>query len=139
MKQHGRKSRAQLAVVAPIGPSRAAPPADLTKEQADVWRSVVGALPADWFKPEQYDILAEYCRHVIRARQLDRRIEALFAEDWSDDIKPVERVMKMAATETTAINNLARAMRLTQQSRLKAETAHTRSTADAAGKRPWEE
>jgi hypothetical protein len=46
--------------------------------------------------------------------------------------------MAMAERETRAITSLARSMRLTHQSRLKAETAATRVRATPDGPRPWD-
>jgi hypothetical protein len=39
-------------------------PYDLTDEQADVWRQVVVALPADWFGPETWHLLEATGREV---------------------------------------------------------------------------
>jgi hypothetical protein len=81
MAQRGRRSAASLLVVPnPIEaiPRRRAP-AELTREQAEVWDAVVASQPADWFNKSQLPILIQYCRHVIRARRCASQIEAVEA------------------------------------------------------------
>jgi hypothetical protein len=72
MAQRGRKSAASLSIVSVLGNERPAPPEDLTDEEAKEWRAIVGRMPADWFTRENFPLLVEYCRHVVRARDLAR-------------------------------------------------------------------
>jgi hypothetical protein len=48
-------------------------------------------------------------------------------------------MMAMAERETRAMTALARAMRLTHQSRLKAETASSKARTMPTGPKPWDE
>jgi hypothetical protein len=68
MGKRGRKSSAELSVVTPLKTRRPPPPEDLTEEQASEWRAVVSRMPPDWFTREHFALLADYCRHVCRAR-----------------------------------------------------------------------
>lgn len=140
MAQRGRKSAASLAVVTTLPGQRAEPPRELTKAQAEVWRAVVSTKPADWFTEDTHPLLMAYCRHVVTATVLARQIDG-FNPDWladEDGLKRYEKLLAMRERETRAMTALARSMRLTQQSRYKAETAATKASSVGSGRKPWE-
>lgn len=115
MQQRGRKSLAALAVPSPIETiQRPDAPYDLTDEQADEWRAVVGRMPADWFPRETWPLLSQYCRHIVNARRVAQLIEqAAGRKDL--DVGEYDALLKVQERETRAISALARSMRLTQQ------------------------
>jgi hypothetical protein len=79
MRQPGRKSAAQLAVISPRGLEtirRPEPPQSLNDEEAMEWRKVVGGMAADHFPAETHAMLEARCRHVIESRQLAQMLEA---------------------------------------------------------------
>ena len=121
-----RRSAASLEVIAtpvirPAG-ARLQPPATLTPAQANVWRNVVSAMTATWFTPEHVVLLVAYCRHAVRADDIELALAALRVQD-----EGFAALAKLAANETAKLAMLARSMRLTHQSRLKAETAASRA------------
>lgn len=137
MKQRGRKSVSDLVVVA-LGPLRPDPPAELTHEQAEEWRAVVARMPSDWFSREHFPLLAAYCRHVCRARFLAATLDA-FRSEWLGEeggLQRLDKLLAMAERETRCMTALARAMRLTQRSRIGPEVAATKA-AQRGGVRPW--
>lgn len=141
MNQRGRKSTASLAVVGEgvRGISRLAPPGDLTEAERGVWLATVNSRPADWFGFEHIPLLVGYVRHAIRADVISKQIEG-FDPSWlSDDdgIRRYERLLKMARDETKAVNDLARAMRMTHQSLYRADKAAT-VVSGTSHKKPWE-
>lgn len=107
---------------------RLQPPPGLSKALRDVWVQTTSALPPEWFASEQAPVLELYCRHVVRAAQIEA---ALVDVDPVADLATFDRLVKLAGLESSKIAMHARAMRLTQQSRLKAETASNRSAAAA--------
>ena len=123
-----RKSQAAATVAQVINirpaASRLPVPPDMPDEQSEVWRTTTAALPADWFGLEHGPMLALYCRHIARAGQIERAIGKL---DPVADLATFDRLAKLAALESAKAAMHARAMRLTQQSRLKAETAANRA------------
>lgn len=136
----GRKSVASLAVVHTLPGQRPEPPEELSAEQGEVWRSVAATKPADWFQPDTFPLLAAYCRHVASARVLAAAIDG-FDPAWLGDADGLDRykdLLAMRERETRAMTALARSMRLTQQSRYKAETAHTAHQNAGGAKKPWE-
>ena len=113
-----------MVVTPPLEPRRPPPPDDLTEEQASEWRAVVSRMPGDWFCREHFALLASYCRHVCRERALAKIIDE-FQMAWCKKAGGAEKLnllSGMAARETRTVMALARSMRLTHQSKYKAET-----------------
>lgn len=138
MGSRGRKSGASLAVLA-RSPSpveiveRPKAPHDLTDEETEVWVAVTSAEAADWFTPSTLPLLAQYCRHVIRARHVAEWIEAATgSKDLS--IEDYDRLLKMQARESAALAQLATKMRIAQQS----TTNHRGNKKAPTTVRPWE-
>ncbi len=126
------KSAASMALihkaVAQTGEPRLPPPAGLGQAQLVVWHQAVDNLPPDWFAQEHEPLLIQYCNHVVRDAQLESALAGL---DPVHDLEVFDKLTKLAALESGKITALARAMRLTHQSRLKAETASNRANASA--------
>lgn len=143
MTKPGRKSAASLAVVTPIPGQRATPPRDLTPAEAAIWRAVAATKPADWFTPDSFPLLKAYCRHSATADSISALITSLPSPAVDPSVfGTLDNLLKMRDRETKAVNTFGRAMRLTQQARLKAEvaaTAHGKVNGAGGGARkPWE-
>jgi hypothetical protein len=139
----GRKSAASLSVVSVLGNERPAPPEELTEEEAAEWRAIAGRMPADWFTRENHPLLAEYCRHIVRARDLAKDITGFkrFPPEvrlTTDGIQRYDMLLRMADRERAAMVNLATKMRLTQQSRYRADKAATAADRGKMVSKPWE-
>src|SRR6478736_3669311 len=127
MHQRGRKSAAALSVVAQAEtPSRPQAPANLMPEAAAEWRAIVDRMPADWFTRETHGLLAAYCKHIVSARHVGQLIEAERAAGALDLVR-YDKLLRMQERESRAMSSLGTRMRLTQGSRLKAETAASRA------------
>jgi hypothetical protein len=95
LNKRGRVSAAAVeAATAIVDVSRqmpAAAPSELTDGQAEIWRRVVGSMPGNFMTRAAHPILVEYCRHVGRARLLERQI-ASFGMDasgrWTRTFRP---------------------------------------------------
>lgn len=114
---------------------RPAPPAHLSKVEADIWRNVVNRLPADWFPQETHEMLAQYCRHASAARKfgaMRRDYEQRSQADFDRD--EYEWLLRMHDREGRAMAQLATKMRLTQQS-----SYSEKHGKGPTGSRPWEE
>jgi hypothetical protein len=140
MRQRGRRSSADLvSIVSRRMPS--APPSDLSPDQASIWRDAVGTLPDDWIKPPAYPLLAEYCRHVQRARMLEQQITQCDAA-WINalGLASFDRLLAMGERETRAVAACARALRLTPQSLILPRSAGRRMTGEvpAGRRRLWD-
>jgi hypothetical protein len=134
---HGRKTRAPVAGVADgfgdLEIQRPDAPYDLTDEQSQEWWAVVNRMPADWLPRETRGMLAQYCRHVVRARRVAQMLDAMErADDF--DVKEYRELLKAEAEESRAIASLATRMRLSQQS-----TYDRKKSKPVTMRRPWED
>ena len=142
MRHRGRKSSAALSTVV-IDAGRqmpALPPAELTDAQAVVWRDVIGSLPGGWLTQAAHPILVAFCRHVCRARMLERQIARLEPE-WTRDcgLERLDRLLAVAERETRAITACARALRLTPQAQMHPRSAGRAIGNVPCGPRPWDD
>ncbi len=116
------------------------PPKELTREQADEWRAVVGRLPADWFTRETHALLVAYCKHVSTHRLLSAEIDACdpAALATQDGFKRYERLLALRGRESRCLSALATRLRMTQQARYQPNTAHSAARRGGTGPKPWE-
>lgn len=138
MRQRGRKSTAQLSVIAGIIDGRPRPPSSLSKEQAEVWDRVVGSEAQDFFKTAALkELLAAYCRHVVRAMWLETEIVAAMGPGSELDLEDIDRLLKMAERETRATLSIATKLRLTNQARYTPQAAGTKAR-NAGERKVWQ-
>jgi len=122
MGVRGRPSSVALSIVSPdaITAKRPEPPNYLGKEESEVWRKVTSCLPPDWFAEDTHGMLEQYCRHVICARYMAKRINKIQSASGNisdKDIKALDNLYKLQHRETIAIAALSTKMRITQNSR----------------------
>jgi hypothetical protein len=144
MAQRGRKSAESLAAVTVIPGQRPQPPAELTKEQGDEWKSIVATKPADWFSRDSQAILCELCRNIVMARRIAEQVDA-FPMDMLTTEEGLDRYKTLSALverHGRIIASLSTKLRCTPQSRYEAKVAGTAAKSSAAGAsgaaRPWE-
>jgi hypothetical protein len=136
MGARGRPSAAERAVIPfPTEPEalRPGPPADLTGDQAEVWRDIVASLPADWVSVANAPLMAAFCRHVTAARRIARMIEAGEQSD-AFNLDDFNRLLAMQERETRALSTLATKMRLARS----AVDDRRKAPTPPRGPRPWE-
>ena len=141
-RQRGRPSASALAVV-PVSIlaalKRPEAPRDLSARAAHVWREIVHDEPAETFQTAAAKaLLRRLCAHLVDAWRLDQLIEQWASAAEVDDVAEYERLLKMRDRETRAAASLARALRLTNQSRYSAERAATAARDRVDVRRPWE-
>jgi phage terminase small subunit len=132
MGERGRKNALEASVVPINGLDRPKPPSTLTDEQSVIWVKVVDALPADWFRPEAAEVLAQYCRHAITAKRVADLIKRMESE-VEFDVQDYDRLLKMQEREGRALSSLATRLRITPQA-----TRDSKSKKPNQVKRPWE-
>jgi hypothetical protein len=130
MGARGPRSGADLArVVVPMTEHRPAPPAELTKGQAEEWRRIVDRMPHDWFPQETHSILVALCRHICHAREIAGMINE-FQPAWCAEeggLERLDRLGKMLDREHRGVATMATKLRLTNQSRYTDRRAATQS------------
>lgn len=128
-----RQSAASLSVV-PVEPiARIQPPTDLEPAEAELWRRVVDAKPADWFGEDSAPLLAEYVRACLSADLMDKQVKTAIAGGDAGEIK---EMMKLRDMESKRVLSIGTKLRLTQQSRYTPKAAATASKG-AGNARPW--
>jgi hypothetical protein len=119
----------------------AEPPYELREPEANVWNATVRDKSPDWFTPSTYPLLMQYCRHVVRANNLDFMID-----QYEQDIRRAasgqatlhhfdvgyDKLLTMQANQTRMIAHLATKMRLAQQSTI--DEQHAKGGAIGKGK-----
>jgi hypothetical protein len=132
--QRGRKSVDNLSTVVALVPGqRPEPPAELTRAQAAVWKTTIWALRVDWFGPENFPLLTQYCRHAALA---DVIAKAINVTSIQTDLSRFARLTAMQARESAVIASLATRMRLTIQS--SRDSRISKRDPGAGRPRPWE-
>ena len=128
-----RKSTAAQSVAPVIDASKARqrpPPVEgLRDDEKAIWKRITAAMPADWFRREHLDLLARYCQHQARADRYNKMASVFTAADIGERIEldDLDRISRMADRDSRAALALARSMRITHQSQLRAETAATKA------------
>jgi hypothetical protein len=110
------------------------PPADLTKAEREVWRTVVATKPAEWFSADIHPLLADYCTACVQqaaARKVLNSCKKAGVLEKAAAVKAFDLLAKLKLS-------LATKMRLTQQSRYTPQASAT-AARRAAGARPWEQ
>ena len=117
--KHGRVSAAQLAVT-PVKAveAYAPPPSGFSKAQAGVWRSLIAAVPPDWYRPEMLTLFARLCRVTVQLERVEDRLEE-FGEGIPEEDKAWHRYKELTAMAVTLAGQMTRlsgTLRLTPQS-----------------------
>lgn len=142
MAKRGPKSAAELSVVvAGNFGNRPEPPAELTEDQAAIWRETVASEAAEFFNTAALrSMLADYCRHRASANVVSEVVDT-FKPEWlkaAEGAKRYHGLLRMREAETRAAASLATKLRLTNQSRYTPQAAATASKHAARGLKPWE-
>ena len=133
MGVRGRRSVASLSIATVESLERPDAPYDLTDAETEQWWAVVNRLPAEWFPRETHAMLAQYCRHVVRANRVAQLVARCEGND-EFDLKEYDTLLKMQERESRCIASLATRMRITQQ------TVYDKSKkrGSSISKKPWE-
>jgi hypothetical protein len=142
VRQRGRRSAAAAAVViqGAFG-QRPEPPDDLTPRQAELWRQTVASENPDFFDTAALrGLLVDYCRHREAGENISGIINQ-FNPEWLKTTEGASRyaaLLRMRELESRAAAAMARALRLTNQSRYTPKTGATAGRQAARGPLPWE-
>lgn len=144
MGKRGPASRSEQevgVVIAGNFGARPEPLADLTDEEAAIWRETVASEPAEFFNTAALRaMLKDYCRHRAAGDKISEVLN-IFKADWlknGDGAKRYSDLLKMRDLETRAAAGMATKLRLTNQSRYTPQAAATASRHAAKGLKPWE-
>ncbi|MEJ7667700.1 MAG: hypothetical protein WKH97_02995 [Casimicrobiaceae bacterium] len=134
-----RKSAAAQAVVPLVTPRRLQAPPELTAQQRQTWEAVTSTKPPSWFTRGDAPLLAAFCQSVeqlgVVAGELNRWDPQWTARD--DGLARYAKLLTLHQAQARTVAALARAMRLTQQSRLDRTTAGGQARRYPGGNPLW--
>jgi hypothetical protein len=137
IKKRGRRSAAELMITAGTDGSIVRPDAPYSlRDPAEVavWRAVVAAMPADFFKAGSFALLIQFCRHSVAADRVAQLIEA-FCKRKKIDCSEFASLLAMQSLESANIIRLSRQLRLSPQAVYRADSAKLRQPSTASA--PW--
>src|SRR5882672_5103279 len=95
---------------------------ELAAEERTEWAKFTGRMPADWFPPETWPMLAQLCRHICQARWFGHTLQevraGLLNPTDDDQLDRVERLIRCHDREGKAVVALMVKLRITSQQRI---------------------
>ena len=95
---------------------------ELSAEERVEWNRFAKRMPADWFPPETWPMLAQLCRHICQSRwvgQCLQEVRAGLLDPTDDDaLQSLERLQRLHDREGRAMTALMVRLRLTSQQRI---------------------
>lgn len=107
-------------------------PIDLPPAQRAQWDSTVRAFGADWWKPSDLPLLAEFLRALAMADGLQVRIAA------TDNVDDLRKLLAARDVEVRRAATLATKLRIAPQSRSDRHLAGRMARDAGGGTKPWE-
>lgn len=140
MKQRGRKSAAELSVVASTLTQAPEPPGHLNERQSEIWDLVMNSKIAKLIDVEAYPVLVEYCRSIEKADIIANEINRFNPDGLKDDagLRRYDKLLNMQDRLTKTIVSAAVKLRITPSTRYQANTAGRLDTTGAGNKKPWD-
>jgi hypothetical protein len=137
VERRGRASKDSLEIVPLVpGEAKPAPPQDMSELEAEVWRSIVDAMPLRYFGRETWPNLRSLCRHTVAAD----RLWELYSKALNSGKKPdiIEQLSCMHNRESAAVRRLSADLRLAKSVRSQ-PIVHERQKANQVISRPWDD
>ena len=140
------KTQSEGELVPPMIPgTQPEPVEELSAEERVEWRKFTARLPADWFPPETWPVLAQLCRHIVQARWFGYTLQEVRAlpldPNDGEQLDRLERLIRMHDREGKAVVALMVKLRLTSQQRIADDGAARRARAEASQQPevpPWQ-
>jgi len=125
--------------VATIPGQRLAPPASLGADEIETWRSIVAAMPHDWFSSCAFRLRA-LVAHIANAEFLAVAIaDFRRTKDARKHTQELNKLLAMLHRETTMISNLSQKLRLVPRARYTMERSRNLvSDVPPDTARPWQ-
>jgi hypothetical protein len=138
VEHRGRKGEFNvIAPVATLPGARLAPPNSLGADEVETWRSIVAAMPADWFNTCSF-MLRGLVAHIANAETLSLAIaDFRRTKDARKYVQEFNRLLAMLHRETTMISNLSQKLRLVPRAKYTMERS-TNIKSNVPTTRPWE-
>ena len=137
METRGKKSSEALVTILPEF-KRPDAPNELNQRAKKEWDAIVSRMPAEWFTRETHGILKAYCRNIAEFEKISSLIENLeVTVGDKDSVKEYNNLSIIHDRIGKNLVSMARAMRITQQSKYDPKVANHKAKDRAAEKKPW--
>jgi phage terminase small subunit len=101
-------------VLVPIRQQRPDPPASLSAAEAEIWRTTVRSMRADWFIGAVPQVLLRaYCVQCVLAIEIERRLRAMWRKRIGGDDAGYREVLRQHIECCKTMLRLATSLRLT--------------------------
>lgn len=130
MGARGRKSKAELELVAKMPGSRPAPPENLSPEEAGMWDAIVNQQAPGHFDATTLPLLESYVSHQTQARRIAAWITKVM-EDEDASLNDYDKLLKMQEKVSRTMASLSVRLGF-------AKTTAGNAKQAPASKKPWE-
>lgn len=139
VERRGKPAAADFAVVPLIpGDDKPAPPDFLSEREAEVWRSIVNAMPLRHFGRETWPVLVGLCRHTIAAEEAWFNYNKALNHQCKKRDEQIDRWGEIHNRETRAVRQHSADLRLTKIARISRQEHVDRAVRNQVLKKPWE-
>src|SRR5262249_28451351 len=115
---------------------RLAPPASLGTDEIETWRTIVAAMPHDWFNSCSF-MLRGLVAHIANAETLSAAVaDFRRTKDARKHVQEFNKLLQMLHRETTMISNLSQKLRLVPRAKYTMERS-TNLKSDVPTVQPW--
>ena len=123
LPEHQLKPQPEGASVPPTIPGiQPEPLEELSKEERVEWVKFTSRMPADWFPPETWPMLAQLCRHICQGRWVGQCLQevraGLLDPTDKDSLDCLCRLQALHDREGRAMTAMMVRLRLTSQQRI---------------------
>jgi phage terminase small subunit len=140
-RRPGRPSAEAKAALTLIDVSHFRPdaPDELTPEQRQTWKDVVGSMKPGSFPPSTYALLVQYCICVSRCRFIELQLRKI--TDIRKNLKEFRMWASMSRNETNTLCQLATKLRMLPKTNTRADRQAATETATPWNirRKPWQD
>jgi hypothetical protein len=140
VERRGRPSRESLEIVPLIpGDAKPAAPADMSEREADIWRSIVDAMPLRHFGRETWPVMRGLVHHMVAAETAWLRYNKALNSDGKRAAQQVDRWGEIHNRESRAVRQHSADLRLTKIARISRQEQVDRSVRNQVIRKPWDD
>lgn len=117
------------------------PPAQLTHDQSEIWVDLFSAIDDGWITPAQYPLAMAVCRHIDSTNRVAKLIDLhnrhmdQFDKFNTDDVKTLDRLLKISEREVRSLSSVLSRLRLTN---ISIRSDKSKSPSPTVNSVPWE-
>ena len=117
------------------------PPSELSYPQSEIWVDLFSVIDDGWITPAQYALASAYCRHCDAANRVSKLIDMhnrhmdQFDNFNTDDVKTLDRLLKIQEREVRSLSSVLSRLRLTN---INIRSDKSKNPSPIVNSVPWE-